>query len=266
MKKVVVLLWALLAFSCSGNEGEKEAKEENHQWTITLNEKMLSSSSPVQRTENFLFDRKQLINRFVKQEYEGGKVTYETKLTYAEDKVTVTTDGFTSLYTLNADGYAERCAYRTNAESREYLFTYSTDGYLTQIDESINNESYSNTILTYNEGDLTSITSTLNGMSNQINYEAGDKSGVHYLPCLGILETYPFGFHVEALYAGIMGKSPRHLTIRTQPERNETEYTTYTYQLDAEGRTTQIHSKTTYKSTDDSSTYYPNLRKVSVSY
>lgn len=265
MKKVIIVLWAILAFGCSSDE---EEKEESHQKTIVLNETIaIDSKTFFYKTEKFLFNNEQLIQHSVSQQYFDDEISQEVNLTYSGNTVTVTTEDLTLVYTLNAEGYASQCSYATSYQNRNYSFSYSADGYLTGIAESIEDTPYSSTALTYENGDLTSITTNLNEISNKIIYEARKESSQYYLPCLGILETYPFSFHTEALYAGLLGKSPRHFTVRTSPEGNDSEYTTYTYQFDEEGNPTQIHSQTTYplySYAEDSSTDYPNRRTITI--
>lgn len=226
---------------------------------------MISDSHPVSKTEKLLFDQNQLLQHTVRQTVLESEINYEVNLTYSENKVIVATEMTAFTYTLNAEGYASQCIYVEPDLKREYRFSYSTDGYLTKVIENINNELYSTLTLTYNNGDLQSITSSLNGISNKILYEPGEQSSPYNLPCLGVLDTYPLSMHTEALYAGLLGKAPQHLTVRTSIEGNDSEYTNYTYKFDKERNLTQIHSQTTY-SGGDSYSYYPNRRTISISY
>lgn len=261
MKKIAFLLLTLLAFGCSDDEGE--IIEKDNQWSIVLNETINSDSYPVYKTEKFLFNHEQLVQHTTKQSIFESEIYREVNLIYSNNKVTTTTDGTTLVYILNSEGYASQCTYSTSYQNREYLFSYSTDGYLTEMTESIDNILCSTITLTYEDGDLTSIISNQNKISNKINYTPGNKSSKYHLPCLGLLETYPFTLHIEALYTGLLGKSPRHFTVKTSPEGNNSEYTTYTYQFDKEGNPTQIHSQTTYPK-GDSNNDYPNRRTLSI--
>ncbi|MDD3039237.1 DUF4595 domain-containing protein [Bacteroides sp.] len=263
MKKVIILL--CLIWGISGCSDEEKDSSTNHQWTITLNETMTNDSYPVSKTEKFLFDQDQLLKHTVRQTVLESEINHEVNLTYSENKVIAATEMTTSTYILNAEGYASQCTYDESDLKREYRFSYSTDGYLTEVIENINNEVYSTLTLTYNNGDLQSITSSLNGISNKILYEPGEESSQYNLPCLDVLDTYPLSLHTEALYAGLLGKAPRHLTASIKPEGNDSEYTTYNYQFNQKGELSQIHSQTTYPN-GNSENYYPNRRIVSINY
>lgn len=259
MKKIAFLLLTLLAFGCSDEEEEII----DSQWTIVLNETMKSDTYPVYKTEKFLFDHEQLVQHSTKQSFLESEIYREVNLTYSDNKVIATTDGLTLEYLLNAEGYAHQCIYSTSYQNREYTFSYSTDGYLIKMTESIDNVLSSTTVLTYENGDLTSVTSSQSEISNKSNYTPGEENSKYHLPCLNLLETYPFTLHIEALYAGLLGKSPRHFTIRITPEGNDSEYTTYSYKFDKEGNPTQIHSQTTYP-IGESNNHYPNKRDISI--
>lgn len=264
MKKILLLLvTAVLLFGCSKDE---EGNLDNGKWNIVLNETIINESKTVYKTETFAFDHNQLLQRSIYQQVMESEINYETNLNYSDHKVVVTnTDGLALTYFLNDKGYANKCTYETPFQKRKYLFTYSSDDYLTKISESIDNEMYSTTIFTYEEEDLTSVTSSINGISNKINYQAGkEESTDYYFPCLNLLETYPLTIHIEALYAGLLGASPRHLTIRTNPQGNSEEYTTYNYEFDDKGSLKQIESKTIYSSGGNYHNYYPNQRKISI--
>lgn len=260
MKKLFFLLIAVLLFSCS--EDDKE-----HIKSLIFKETMLSDSDPVYKTETFRFLRGQLIQHCVNQKVLESEINEETNLTYSGNKVTVRADGATLSYLLNAEGYATQCVYRTVSQNREYQFSYSSEGYLTQMSERIENELYSTTTLTYNDGDLTSVTSSSNNMNNTINYQPSGKDRYEgcYIPCLGLLDTYPFTLHTEAVYAGLLGKFPRHFTARTNAKDNDDEYTDYTYQFDEKGMPTGIDSRTFYQGNcDDCYPNYPNYRSISI--
>lgn len=262
MKKLSLLLIGLLIFSCS--DDEEGNPEGSRLWDIILNETMTSDAASVYKTETFSFDRSQLIQRRISQKVLESEINYEADLSYSENKVTVATEGITLTYELNDKGYAAACTYSTAGQNREYTFSYSPEGYLTQIDENIGNRHYSATVLAYEDGDLISVTSSLNGVSNTIHYSPSEESSPFYMPCLTLLDTYPFTLHVEALYAGLLGKAPRHLTARTRPEGNDNEYTAYTYRFDTKGNLVQIDSRTTGDGKDDYPYSYPCWRKLSI--
>lgn len=262
MKKVVSLLLAILVFGCS--DDEKNEVEDNGQWTIIFNETAKSDSDPVDRTEKFLFEHEQLIQHSVKQRYFEEEISHEVNLTYSGNQVTVTTEGLTLIYTLGTEGYASQCVYSSPSQNRIYSFSYSTEGYLTGIVESINNTEYSSVSFTYENGDIISVSSNLNGYESKFIYEPGEENNLNYhLPCLGLLEIHPITFHIEALYAGLLGKAPRHFTARTSPVENDKEYTTYTYEFDKEGNPAKMGCQTIYNGKQ--SGYYPYTRNISIS-
>ncbi|MEY8687990.1 DUF4595 domain-containing protein [Bacteroides sp. AN502(2024)] len=263
MKKIFFLFITALLLGCS-EEPDDEHHIEDNRWSIVFHETIINDSYPVYKTETFLFDRQQLIQHSVNQKALESEINYEASLTYSDHKVDVLTEGITLSYILNDKGYATRCMYSTASQKREYLFSYSAEDYLIQLNETIENKPYSITTFTYDDGDLTSVTSSLNGISNTIHYEPDENENYeYYIPCLGLLDTHPVTLHIEAVYAGLLGKSPRHLTAHTSPEGNDDEYTDYTYQFDDKGIPTHIKSQTFYqgKSFD---TYYPNLRNISI--
>lgn len=262
MRNITILLLALLVISCS-DEDEKD-REDYSQWTITFNETMsIYGTSPVSKTEKFIYNHGRLIQHITKQQYYEEEISYEVNLTYSDNSAIVATDGVTLVYTLNTEGYASQCVYTSPSQKRIYLFSYSTERYLTGIVESIDGEEYSSTSLTYENGDITSINSTLNGYENKHIYQPGEDSSKYHLPCLGLLELHPFTFHIEALYAGLLGKDPRHFTVRSSPEDvRYKEYTNYTYTFDKNGNLTQMGCQT--YSNGQAATDYPNKRSIAV--
>jgi hypothetical protein len=262
MKKIVVLLLAVLAFSCS--DDEKETGEGNRQWSMIFNENVKNDSKPVDKTEKFTFDGECLIQHIIKQRYFEEEISHEVNLSYSDNLVTVASDYLTLIYTLNSEGYASQCTYTSSSQNRIYLFSYSIEGYLTGITESIDGTEYSSTSLTYDNGDITSISSTLNGFENKFIYEPGEESSKYHLPCLGLLEIHPLTFHIEALYAGLLGKAPRHFTARSFPAEGDNEQTIYTYEFDKEGNPQKMGCQTTYAKGE--SGYYPYTRNISISF
>ncbi|WP_294477669.1 DUF4595 domain-containing protein [uncultured Bacteroides sp.] len=258
MKKyIIVALCAMALFSCSD--------EEDNTWAIIFKENVRSDADPVYKTEKFLFDNERLIQHSIEQMYAEDDITHEVNLTYSDNKVTVSSDGLTLIYTLNAEGYASQCIYSSPLQNRIYSFSYSMEGYLTKIVESIDGKEHSTASFTYEDGDLTSVSSYLNNYESKFIYEPGEASSNYHLPCLGLLEIYPLNFHIEALYAGLLGKDPRHFTVRSSPEGNDDEHTTYTYKFDKEGNPTKMGCETMYAK-GQQAIYYPNTRSISISF
>ena len=59
MKKIAILLLAILIFSCSDDD-EKSTEENKGQWAMIFKETVKSDSNPVDRTEKFIFDDERL--------------------------------------------------------------------------------------------------------------------------------------------------------------------------------------------------------------
>ena len=104
----------------------------------------------------------------------------------------------------------------------------------------------------------------MNGLENKFIYEPGEESSKYHLPCLGLLEIHPLTFHIEALYAGLLGKDPRHFTIRSCPAGSNYEKTVYSYGFDKKGNPSRMICQTTYAGGQAS--YYPYTRNISVSF
>ena len=154
MKKIAILLLAILTFSCSDDD-EKGTVEDKGQWAMIFNETVKSDSNPVDRTEKFMFDGERLIQHIIKQRYFEEEISNEVNLSYSDNQVTVTTDYLTLVYTLNSEGYASQCVYSLSSQNRIYQFSYSAEGYLTGIVENIDDTEYSSTSLTYESELLT---------------------------------------------------------------------------------------------------------------
>lgn len=265
MKKLAVLLMSLLIFGCSDSDDDKNLAEDNGQWAMIFKETVKSDSNPVNRTERFLYENERLIQHSVKQRYFDEEITHEVNLTYFDNLVITTTEGLTLVYTLNSEGYASHCVYESPSQNRIYRFSYSIDGYLTDIIESIDGIEFSSASLTYENGDITSVNTKLNGYDSKHIYQPGEESSNYHLPCLGLLELHPFTFHLEAFYAGILGKAPRHFTVRSNPDDDKyKEYTNYTYSFDKNGNPTQLGCKTYYNG--QVAQHYPDNRSISVSF
>nr|WP_284515558.1 hypothetical protein [Bacteroides sp. AM54-2NS] len=102
MKKIAILLLAILTFSCSDDD-EKGTVEDKGQWAMIFNETVKSDSNPVDRTEKFMFDGERLIQHIIKQRYFEEEISNEVNLSYSDNQVTVTTDYLTLVYTLNSE-------------------------------------------------------------------------------------------------------------------------------------------------------------------
>ena len=94
MKKVAILLLAILIFSCSDDD-EKGTVENKGQWAMIFNESVKNDSNPVDKTEKFMFDGERLIQHIIKQRYFEEEISNEVNLSYSDNQVTVTTDYLT---------------------------------------------------------------------------------------------------------------------------------------------------------------------------
>lgn len=277
MKNIFIVLITVLLWSCSkdnndnniiptepeepstptGNVEESTQKRiiyfatengESNQSILTVTE-IMTTDGHVNKKETYTFNNTQLIRHFTQQKYYPEFITtYETKLDYSENTVIVTDDNGNILtYTLNDDGYATFCKYETASQIRFYDFIYTTDNFLTRIEESIGNTFFSSLDLSYENGDLTSVTTFMNGMENKIMYTAGITANSDKLPCIPLSETYPMSTHVEALYAGLLGKTSNHLVAKTQPYGNDDEWNEYHYSTNEAGNISSLKITTHYK-------------------
>lgn len=218
---------------------------ESNQSILTVTEIM---TTDVNKKETYTFNNTQLIRHFTQQKYSESITTYETNLDYSENTVIVTDDNGNILtYTLNDDGYATFCKYETASQIRFYDFKYNADNYLIHIEERIGDTLFSSLDLSYENGDLTSVTTIMNGMENKIMYTASTTANSDKLPCIPLSETYPMSTHVEALYAGLLGKTPNHLVVKTQPDGNDDEWNEYHYSINESGNISSLKITTHYK-------------------
>lgn len=273
MKNILIVLITVLLWSCSkDNNGNNIIPEEpttptgnveestinrriyfatemgeSNQYTLSVTE-IMTTDGYVNKKETYTFNNTQLIRHFTQQKYSDSNITYETKLDYSENTVIVTDDrGNILTYTLNDNGYATSCKYETPSQIRFYDFIYTADNYLTRIEESIGSTFFSSLDLSYENGDLTSVTTSMNDMENKIMYTASAIAYAGNLPCIPLSETYPMSTHIEALYAGLLGKTPNHLVAKTQPYGNDDEWNEYHYSINESGDISSLKITTHYK-------------------
>lgn len=277
MKKILLLFVALSLFSCDKDE-KKESQEPEPEGpslpsgnvekgttvrivnfnseqtesgrTLVVKERLISDTSPVDKTEIYTFNNKQqLLKYYIEQKYYPEfTTTRERNLVYSENTVEVIDEnGNTLTYTLNDNGYATTCKYQTGDQIRFYDFTYSADNYLIRTEESIGNTFFGSLDLSYQNGELTSSTTFMNDMENKLLYTAGQIANSDRLPCITVAELYPISMHTEALYANLLGKMPEHHILKSQPENNVDEWTDYSYQTNTNGKVSSISMTTHYK-------------------
>lgn len=240
MKRVAYILVLLLTsgilLCCSDEEQEVLSR-------MYITENFSNDGGTVAKTDVFNFSNKKLINHTTLQEFYGQSISGELTLSYSGNEVTQTDmSGNTSVYTLNSDGYATQCVSHFLEQIREYRFTYD-NGYLTQVDEQVDGTYTLSNFLTYVDGNLTSISDGTNKWllqpSSTLNYSQ--------LPCLQIADSYPLSFHLDAVYAHLLGKPTQHLVQSVIPDtETPQEETVYSYQTDATGKVNNIQVATTY--------------------
>lgn len=236
MKKIALLLCAIVMFGCSDDEEKAGTEVPDPEISKMLFSEFCKSDgigvSDVTKEEEFRYEDAWLTGYTYTQEVSIADLTeiisHSLTIQYGNNRSSVTfTDeiGTERKYTLNEEGYATQCEYASLDQKRQYTFSY-TDGYLTQVNENIMpREGSSDAVvahtlsLQYDKGDLIStISPSLPYESStgygklQTNYEAGEDINYYRLPCMLVADTYPLSFHREALFAGMLGK-PRHNTL-----------------------------------------------------
>lgn len=236
---ILSILMRLLS-ACSDEESDRNSQFPNIS-KITLSEMISDDTGTVNKKDSYSFTNNQLLNHSTIQEFYGQSLNYEINFSYSNHQaIWIDINGNKAIYTLDKNGYATECIYQQHDQTREYQFFYSND-YLTQIDEKIDGIPYSTIQLHYASGDLQSIKS--NGQT--FLFEVGKDINTYHLPCLLFRDLHPLSMHIDAIYARLLGKQSFHLITRNIPEGNNKEWTTYTYQLSADNKPTQIKAATT---------------------
>lgn len=209
---------------------------------MVLTERMNTDGGIADRTEEFYYNEAhQLTRRIIKQKTTvtiNGYTDYdslrlENRITYS-DREAVVTDAFdnVSTYILNEKGYATSCIRREGKGTntvRVYTFAYSDDATLTEIMEIINGEIYSRIKLQPLTDKTVSLTAE-SGLTNTFLLTLG-KENTSHLPWLYLAELYPLNLHQEAMYAQLLGKTPKWLIHTLQPEGGD-EIVIFTYTND----------------------------------
>lgn len=209
---------------------------------ITISETISSDGGTVSKKDTYSFSDSRLENHITAQEFYGQSISYEVKFSYSENMVTFTDDaGNTAIYIIGYNGYAHKCIYQMHSQTREYDFSYTYD-YLTEIKEKIDGESYSSVQLQY---DTSGNLQTINANGQKILCQTGNVTNEYNLPCTALYDVYPLSFHIDAIYARILGRQSSHLVTRTAPEGNEDEWTEYVYQVDDRNKPTKLTASTT---------------------
>lgn len=229
--RILVPVLAALSIGLFSSCLDDEPTNESH--ILILTETMDGGTEKdTEKTEEFHYTDIKLMKHTTRQLSYEQETNYDVNVYYQEDKVyTEDTFGNNAQYTLNSEGVATECNYTEigTGRIREFIFGYTPEGYLESIRETIDGELLSSTQLSYSNGNLTA--SVING--HRSNYTASNHMNKHQLPCMPLMEEYPVYFHKEALYAGLLGKTTKHLVGRITPENNDTEWKDYTYEFGA---------------------------------
>ena len=262
MKKIALLLCAIVMFGCSDDEEKAGTEVPDPEISKMLFSEFCKSDgagvSDVTKKEEFHYEDAWLTGYTYTQEVSIADLTeiisHPLTIQYGSNRSSVTfTDeiGTERKYTLNEEGYATHCESASLDQKRPYTFSY-TDGSLTHVNEKImpregsSDAVVSHTLsLQYDKGDLISTISPS-------------------LPCMLVADTYPLSFHREALFAGMLGKPTQHLTTASCPNESSdtyTERTEYTYNFDKNKKPVSLKISTKYS--NGKSTSYLN-RTISI--
>ena len=173
MKKIALLLCAIVMFGCSDDEEKAGTEVPDPEISKMLFSEFCKSDgigvSDVTKEEEFHYEDAWLTGYTYTQEVSIADLTeiisHPLTIQYGNNRSSVTfTDeiGTERKYTLNEEGYATQCEYASLDQKRQYTFSY-TDGYLTQVNEKIMpREGSSDAVvahtlsLQYDKGDLIS--------------------------------------------------------------------------------------------------------------
>lgn len=219
---------------------------------MTITETILSDASPVYKTEQFTYADKKLTSHATTQVFVEQSLSQTTAIAYVGNEVTIAHEsGHTATYTLGADGYATQCTYQMGEQTREYTFAY-TAGYLTRITETIDGAPTTSNALLYHNGNLMSVSID---EVDEIACTPSRADNYSQLPELLLADVYPLSFHIDAMYAHLLGKPTQHLVGTSAPVVKETadkenpysENTTYEYATNEQKRVTNIEKVTAYR-------------------
>ena len=147
MKKIALLLCAIVMFGCSDDEEKAGTEVPDPEISKMLFSEFCKSDgigvSDVTKEEEFRYEDAWLTGYTYTQEISIADLTeiisHSLTIQYGNNRSSVTfTDeiGTERKYTLNEEGYATQCEYASLDQKRQYTFSY-TDGYLTQVNEKI---------------------------------------------------------------------------------------------------------------------------------
>lgn len=213
---------------------------------MTIKEDMSNDGGTVVKKDAYVYENDKLVKHVTTQEFYGQSISSAVTLSYFKQKVLVKDDnGNTAVYTLGNDGYATECAYQLSGQARVYTFYYD-QGYLARLDETIEGRTGMSNTLTYRQGDLIGISHA----GTTLRCEPGGTVNSDSLPDQLLKDIYPLSLHLDAMYAGILGRPVQHLVGQAMPiAEDNKEITEYAYTTDATGKVTRVQEKLTYTGT-----------------
>lgn len=235
---LALTICAALMFACSDESPEVSQ--------MTIKENMSYDGGTVAKVDTYVYENDKLVKHVTTQEFYGQSISSAVSLSYFKQEVLVKDDeGNTAVYTLGSDGYATQCAYQLSGQARVYTFHYD-QGYLARLDETIEGQSGKSNTLTYRQGDLIGISNA----GTTLRCEPGGTVNSASLPDQLLKDIYPLSLHLDAMYAGILGRPAQHLVAQVMPiAEDNKEITEYTYTTDATGKVTGVREKLTYTGT-----------------
>ncbi len=255
----IIIACGWMLASCTDNDELNEAPSLSEIRSITLSETLASDGGNVERTDVFNYTDNRLTSHTTIQEMDHGQsITYEKNFTYT-DKEAICTDSYgnTATYTLDAEGKATQCTSIEAGLTRNYQFHYDSNGFLTQIEETLNGQRHFLLTLTYNNENIQSIEAD----EVTLHYTTGNDANSYQLPDPMWENISPLSFHIDAIYARLLGKQSAHLPTLVTPEGNEQENTSYTYTWNENRLLSEINIGTTY--TETVTDIYGNASEVS---
>ena len=255
MKSILKLMavgtaFAALAACTESEEGEDPYPLPDDVCRITLSETLYSDGGNVERTDVYTYDAgKRLVSHVTTQEMNHGQsLTHEVRFAYTGSQAICTdSNGNVATYLLDEEGRASQCTYIQAGQARNYQFDYDSNGYLKQIVETIEGETAPHSVLnlSYADGDL----QTLSAAEVTLQYIPSQYANPYQLPDPMWENISPLSYHLDAIYAGLLGKLSSHLPAYVVPQGNEQEQTSYTYVWDENQLLAGINIETTYTGT-----------------
>lgn len=240
----ILLLLITVAFnSCN----EKEVSNKTNIFSISETFRASDDPTLIDFRDYYIYQNKKLIEHTEIQTYNDNQIINRQTIGYASRSVSISDErGYQYEYTIGDNGYIYSCFLKEADTERNFSFLYTSEGYLSNIIEAVGTISgteYKSISFEYDKGDL--ITAKDDGENGTTQLFTPDTlQNKDQLPFYPILETYPIYFHKAMFFAGLLGKSVKHLPKASRIKNNDNESTTYQYKTNMEGRITSCHVKT----------------------